>query len=81
MLFVRRLDQLQAVALAGTEDASYPFFSPDGQWIAFFAGGKLKKVSVTGGAPLKLCDAPIGRGGTWTDDDTIVFTPARPAPD
>ena len=75
-LFVRKLDQLQAVALDGTEDASSPFFSPDGQWIAFFAGDKLKKVSVAGGAAINLCDAPNGRGGTWTDDDTIVFTPA-----
>ena len=76
VLFVRKLDQLQAIALAGTEDAAFPFFSPDGQWIAFFAGGKLKKVSATGGAPLNVCDAPSGRGGTWTDDDTIIFTPA-----
>ena len=74
-LFVRKLDQLQAVALAGTEGASIPFFSPDGQWIAFFAGGKLKKVSVTGGAAVNLCEAPNGRGGTWTDADTIIFTP------
>ena len=57
------LDQLQAAPLAGTEGAASPFFSPDGQWIAFFAGGKLKKVSVTGGAAVKLCDAPTGRGG------------------
>ena len=70
---------MQATALAGTEGAAYPFFSPDGQWIAFFAGGKLKKVSVTGGAPLNLCDAPAGRGGAWTDDDTIIFTPTSAA--
>ena len=74
-LFIRKLDQLQAAALAGTEGADHPFFSPDGQWIAFFAGGRLKKVSVTGGAAVTLCDAPPGRGGTWTDDDTILFTP------
>ena len=55
-LFVRKLDQLQAAALAGTEGAASPFFSPDGQWIAFFAGGKLKKVSVTGGAVVTLCE-------------------------
>ncbi len=78
-LFVRKLDQLQATALAGTEGAAAPFFSPDGQWIAFFAGGQLKKVSVTGGAAIKLCDAPAGRGGTWTDDDTIIFTPSNTA--
>jgi hypothetical protein len=56
--------------------AASPFFSPDGQWIAFFAGGKLKKVSVTGGAAVNLCDAQSGRGGTWADDDTIIFSPS-----
>ena len=74
-LFVRKLNQLQATPLAGTDDAASPFFSPDGQWIAFFADGQLKKVSVTGGAPIRLTEAPNGRGGTWIDDDTIVFTP------
>ena len=75
-LFVRKLDQLEAAPLAGTEGAANPFFSPTGDWIAFFASGKLKKVAVTGGAALTLCDAAVGRGGTWTDDDQIVFTPA-----
>jgi serine/threonine-protein kinase len=79
-LFVRKLDQLQAAPLAGTEGAASPFFSPDGQWIAFFAGAKLKKVLVTGGAPVPLCDAEAGRGGTWTDDDTIIFTPSGTQP-
>ncbi len=76
-LFVRKLDQLHAVALAGTEGANIPFFSPDGQWIAFFAGGKLKKVSVTGGAAVILCDAPSPRGGTWTEGGAIIFTPTN----
>ena len=75
-LFVRKLDQLQAAAFTGTEDAANPFFSANGQWIAFFAGGKLKKVSITGGAAVPLCDAPAGRGGTWADDDTIIFIPS-----
>ncbi len=79
-LFIRKLDQLQAAPFAGTEGAASPFFSPDGQWIAFFAGGKLKKVSVTGGAPVILCDAEAGRGGTWTDDDTIIFSPSGSQP-
>ena len=79
-LFVRKLDQLQAAALAGTEGAASPFFSPDGQWIAFFAGGKLKKIAVTGGAVVTLCDAANGRGGTWSDDDTIIFTPGTDHP-
>jgi Tol biopolymer transport system component len=74
-LYVRRLQQLQAMPLAGTDNARNPFFSPDGQWIAFFADGKLKKISVTGGAAVTLCDVPNGRGGTWAEDGTIIFTP------
>jgi serine/threonine-protein kinase len=74
-LFVRRLDQLQATPLAGTEGARSHFFSPDGQWIAFFADGQLKRVAVGGGAPVVLADAPNDRGGTWMEDGTILFTP------
>ena len=74
-LYIRRLDQLQATALSGTDAAASPFFSPDGQWIAFFATGRLKKIAVTGGAAVSLCDAPSGRGGTWTPDGSIIFTP------
>ena len=54
-LYVRRLTQLQAAPLLGTDNALGPFFSPDGQWIGFFAGGKLKKIAVTGGAAVTLC--------------------------
>ena len=75
-LYVRRLDQLLATPLSGTDDVDSPFFSPDGRWIAFFAGGQLKKISVTGGLPVTLCDAPSGRGGAWAEDDTIVFSPS-----
>jgi serine/threonine protein kinase/Tol biopolymer transport system component len=78
-LYLRRLDQLQATLLAGTEGAQNPFFSPDGKWIGFFAAGKVKKISVTGGSVVTLCDAPIGRGGSWGDDGWIVFTPAAAA--
>ena len=74
-IYVRSLDQLQATALSGTEGAGDPFFSPDGQWIGFFAEGKLKKISVQGGAAVTLCDAPFDMGGSWGDDGTIVFTP------
>ena len=74
-IYVRSLDQLQATALSGTENARDPFFSPDGQWIGFFADGKLKKISVQGGAAVTLCDAPDDRGGSWGDDGTIVFAP------
>ena len=76
-LYVRRLDQLQATMLPGTDDANNPFFSPDGQWIAFFAARKLKKIATTGGAVVTLCDAPAGRGGAWAEDGTIVFLPSN----
>jgi serine/threonine protein kinase/Tol biopolymer transport system component len=75
-LYVRLLTQLRATPLSGTDDADSPFFSPDGQWIAFFAAGKLKKISVTGGGAVTLCDVPNGRGGAWREDGTIVFTPS-----
>ena len=74
-LFVRRLDQLQAIRLPGTDDALLPFFSPDGEWIGFFAASKLKKVATSGGAVVTLADAPSARGGSWSDDGTIVFSP------
>jgi Tol biopolymer transport system component/predicted Ser/Thr protein kinase len=72
-LFTRRLNQPKATELAGTEGASGPFFSPDGQWVAFFAGGKLKKISVEGGATQALCDAPSFRGGAWGEDHNIIL--------
>jgi serine/threonine-protein kinase len=74
-IYVRSLDQLQATALSGTEGARNSFFSPDGQWIGFFADGKLKKISVQGGASVTLCDALDDRGGSWGEDGTIVFEP------
>ncbi len=74
-LYVRSLDQLESTALSGTEDARNPFFSPDSQWIGFFAARRLKKVSVHGGAPLALSNAERDRGGAWGLDGTIVFAP------
>jgi serine/threonine-protein kinase len=71
-LFTRRLDQDQATELPGTEGAYAPFFSPDDQWVAFFGTGKLKKVSVAGGAVIVLCSAPTGMGGSWGEDGTII---------
>jgi serine/threonine protein kinase/Tol biopolymer transport system component len=78
-IYVRSLDQLQATALSGTENARDPFFSPDGQWIGFFADSKLKKISVQGGAAVTLCDVPDDRGGSWGEDGTIVFAPDQRA--
>jgi len=74
-LFQRRLDQFDAAPIPATEDAFAPFFSPDGEWVGFFAQGKLKKVPLSGGAPLALCDAPQGPSGSWGPDDAIIFTP------
>jgi serine/threonine-protein kinase len=74
-LYIRSLDQLQATRLPGTEGAVNPFFSPDGEWIGFFAAGKLKKTSIRGGTPSTVCDALNGRGGDWAEDGTIVFSP------
>jgi serine/threonine-protein kinase len=75
-LYHRRLDTFESRAIDGTEGARYPFFSPDGEWVGFFAKGKLQRVSVRGGAPLAICDTPtVGRGATWADDGTIVFDP------
>ena len=71
-LYTRLLNQGQVTPLAGTEDASFPFFSPDGQWIGFADDGKLKKISVEGGAAVTLCDAPSLRGASWGDDGNIV---------
>jgi serine/threonine protein kinase len=74
-LFDRPLSSAVARPLDGTQGASDPFFSPDGKWLAFFANGMLKKVSLSGGAAEVICKAQNPRGGVWTNDDTIVFTP------
>ena len=65
----------QTTLLKGTENAQDPFFSPDGKWLGFFADYRLKRVSVEGGAPVTVCEAPNDRGASWTDDDTIVLAP------
>ena len=79
-LYVRRLDEPNARALPDTDGAFDPFFSPDGQWIGFFAERKLKKIAMTGGAASVIADAPGGRGAWWAEDGTIYFQPvALPA--
>jgi serine/threonine-protein kinase len=72
-IYVRSLDRLDAQLLPGTDDASAPFFSPDGRWIGFFAGGKLRKVALAGGTPTAIAEAPQPFGAVWTPDGTIVF--------
>jgi eukaryotic-like serine/threonine-protein kinase len=75
MLWVRAMGTLESHPLPGTEEASFPFWSPDSRSVGFFAGGKLKKIQVSGGPPIVLCDAPAGRGGSWSRDNAIVFAP------
>src|SRR6185295_10956072 len=72
-LYIRRADSLKSKPIDGTEDASGPFFSPNGKWIGFFADGKLKKVPTSGEAPESLCPAGGSNGGTWGSDDTIYY--------
>ncbi len=72
-LVVRATDRLDARPLEGTADARNPFFSPNGQWIGFFDGANLKKVSVTGGPVITICPSRIPRGASWGDDGNIVF--------
>jgi len=74
-LYLRAIDSLEARPMAGTEGAEVPFFSPDGQWIGFAAGGNLKKVAIAGGIPVTLCESGLINGADWGRDDTIVFTP------
>lgn len=74
-LYLRAMDSPDAKPIPGTEGATGPFFSPDGEWIGFFAGGKLKKLPLSGGAPMILADAAQPRGATWGADDTIVYAP------
>ena len=79
-LWVRPLDSLQAQPLSGTEGAFFPFWSPDSQSIGFFAGGKLKRIEAAGGPPIAICEAPIPRGGTWSQDGVILFSPSVNSP-
>jgi serine/threonine protein kinase len=74
-LWVRPLNALTAQQLAGTEGASYPFWSPDSKTIGFFAEHKLRKIDAGGGPVVSLADAPSGRGGSWNRSGTIIFSP------
>ena len=74
-LRLRRLDQLQDTIVPESVGAKSPFFSPDGQWVGFFAGGKLKKAPVSGAAPTTICAVGDARGGAWSEADVIVIAP------
>ena len=74
-LFLLQLSTGEASPVAGAQSALFPFWSPDGKYLGFFADGKLKKVPVAGGTVQVLCDAPVGRGGSWSKQGTIIFAP------
>ncbi len=76
-LYMRDMLTGKVEAIPGTEGALFPFFSPDGQWVGFFANEKLHKVSLRGGQPEILADADFPFGGTWAADGSIYFTPTQ----
>ncbi|HEX4005385.1 MAG TPA: protein kinase [Acidobacteriaceae bacterium] len=80
MLFVQRIGTASATELAGTEGASYPFFSPDDQWIAFFANGKLQKIPAGGGPAQMLALVSFPRGGSWGSRNVIIYSPDPAGP-
>jgi Tol biopolymer transport system component len=72
-LYLRDLNSFESRAVPGSSGARQPFFSPDGKWVAFFAQGQLQKAAVAGGSPVRLADAPYPYGGTWKEDNTIIY--------
>jgi len=76
-LWLRAMNSLQAQPIPFTEGATFPFWSPDSRFIGFFAQGKLKKVALGGGPAQSLCDVPSSRGGSWSRDNMIVFSPGN----
>jgi hypothetical protein len=80
VIWIQKLDEVEARALPNTEDASYPFWSPDGSQLGFFARGQLRKVEVASGTVQILFDAPSGRGGTWSTAGVVLFTPRTKSP-
>ena len=79
-LYLRSLDSFDATSVPGSESASYPFWSPDSRAIGFFANGRLQVIDRSGGPARILCDAPIGRGATWSAAGEIVFAPTVSGP-
>jgi len=79
-LFVRNLDELKARPLAGTDGATFPFWSSDGKELGYFTDNELRRVAIDGGLPITLCRAENGRGGTWTPNDEIILAPDFQSP-
>src|ERR1035441_2643737 len=79
-IWVRPMNLLEAHVLPGTENAIFPFWSPDSRSLGYFADGKLKTIDLNSGSPQALCDVPLGRGGTWGPGGVILFSPSPQAP-
>jgi tRNA A-37 threonylcarbamoyl transferase component Bud32 len=79
-LWVRPLSSLSARELSGTDGATFPFWSPDGRSLGFFAGGRLKRIEIAGGLPTEICDVGLGRGGTWNEEGVILFNSVNDGP-
>jgi eukaryotic-like serine/threonine-protein kinase len=75
VLWIYDLGSLGARSMTDTTGATYPFWSPDGAFVGFFADGRLKKLEIANGQVHVICDAASGRGGTWNRNNVIVFTP------
>ena len=76
-IYLRPVSSLAAQSIPGTEGGTFPFWSPDSRFVGFFADGKLKKVPIAGGPAAVLCDAPFGRGGSWSRDNVILLAPGE----
>src|SRR5262249_1285629 len=79
-LWLRSLDSTSARQLLGTDNAEYPFWSPDNRSIGFFADGKLKRITGDAGVPQVLANAPFAKGGAWSRDGVILFAPNNSGP-
>ena len=80
VLWLRSLDRVESTPVGGTDDAYYPFWSADGTALAFFKQGKLWRTDLNAAAPTPICDAPEARGGSWSRNDIIIFTPSFGGP-
>ncbi len=80
MLYVQRVGSSSVTLLPGTQGASYPFWSPDGAYVAFFANGKLLKMAISGGTPQVLARALTARGGSWGNGGVIIYAPDAESP-
>jgi serine/threonine protein kinase len=80
VIYVQRIASPGITALPGTQGASFPFWSPDGTYLGFFAAGKLQKIAASGGPPQALTRAAAGRGGTWGKQNVIVYSPDPSSP-